>query len=842
MMKQRQIKLLNKEMLKYYETPEIALHSYITRIITETEKIKFFGTAWARGTHSSSTDIEESIGRLIDSERQLGKVKGEQVSELRMLLKARFIEGEMSPHKYMQDFKNINYAMLLGNPIATATQLADSLFAVYKTNDFKAVIKTLRSSLSKNRIKIDDLGLRDVAEELVSNRPSAEVMRFAFKWSGFSRVDRFGKEAILNGAWHKYSKQVLSEDGLKAFNKKWYKSFGDEELPELVAALKKGDIKNEHVKMLLWHELADMQPISLSEMPLKYLQNPNGRTLYMLKTFTLKQMDIMRRDGFQMMKATKQITVNGKPVKVPDEAVRLQGYKNLLSYAGYFIAGGMGTSSVKDWMMGREWDASDEFVEQMWKLIGFNKYSADRLFRSGDIPEAVGSVVGVPTETYLNLLADGLASFDIYDDKNTLEILMSAWTGEEVEIDPTGKGIKSIPLGGKLYYQHYMGGKEKDEERAFERYQSPATLSERMFEAIGFAKGGLVFQINSLGFAKGGTVSQMQGLGFANGGEVSEHPRELASKQRNVNELLKKNSSVPFVDRINNPQNYPMPERNADDSISTHLLSAELDEDGVAWSFPNKVLNKEDNTYTTYENNFEALDIAKEQGNAIRFKTIGDAAFFSQNYKTKEFENYYHPKEKSLTFKGSGANIVDTAKIAGLSFSNILTELGTKKLIKTDWNTDPRIERASESKIKENTEAILELSKAVADRTPDNLSLTEQGFRAALESAPLTAVAMVASIFGTPALGLTIMGSYTGALEYSEAREKGKTFGESLAYGAVQGNIEAWTERLGLKPLMRMFKNKGAGFMKDAAAYATRELIGENAAEFGQSMTAWYAG
>ena len=72
--------------------------------------------------------------------------------------------------------------------------------------------------------------------------------------------------------------------------------------------------------------------------------------------------------------------------------------------------------------------------------------------------------------------------------------------------------------------------------------------------------------------------------------------------------------------------------------------------------------------------------------------------------------------------------------------------------------------------------------------------------------------------------------------------KKGRTFAESLTYGTVQGSIEAFTERLGLGPLMKMFKDKGNGFMTNAIAYGTRELIGENAAEFGQSMTAWYAG
>ena len=137
------------------------------------------------------------------------------------------------------------------------------------------------------------------------------------------------------------------------------------------------------------------------------------------------------------------------------------------------------------------------------------------------------------------------------------------------------------------------------------------------------------------------------------------HPRASARKKviaktdwsANIPKVLQEYQDVQFVDRINNPQKYPMPERNADDSISTHLLSAEIDDDGIAWVFPNKVLNKEDNTYTTYDDNFDALAAAKESGNAVRFSTIEEADFFSKNYKNEDFEKYYQPakEEKEKT-------------------------------------------------------------------------------------------------------------------------------------------------------------------------------------------------
>ena len=336
---------------------------------------------------------------------------------------------------------------------------------------------------------------------------------------------------------------------------------------------------------------------------------------------------------------------------------------------------------------------------------------------------------------------------------------------------------------------------------------------------------------------------------------IENQSEKLFGVKRGVSKVLANNADVPFVDRINNYQDYPMPASNKDGTVSTHLLSAELDDDGIAWVFPNKVLDKTNNTYTTYDDNFEALAVAKESVNAVRFNTIQEAELFSKSYKNDDFNKYYNPseKERGKTFEGSGANIVDTAKQAYKGVLNVIEESSIPLFGKDSLGTDtlgkvadaiPLVKSAlsPEDSVEKRREEIKKLSQDISDRTPDNLTLTQQGFRAALESAPLTAVAMVTSIFGTPAAGLSIMGGYTGALEYNEAREKGKTFAQSLTYGTVQGSIEAFTERLGLKPLMRMFKNKGDGFMQDAIAYGTRELIGENAAEFGQSMTAWYAG
>ena len=53
----------------------------------------------------------------------------------------------------------------------------------------------------------------------------------------------------------------------------------------------------DNTKLVLFNKLLDFQPVAKSEMPQVYLENPNGRIFYMLKSFTLKQFDIFSKRG-----------------------------------------------------------------------------------------------------------------------------------------------------------------------------------------------------------------------------------------------------------------------------------------------------------------------------------------------------------------------------------------------------------------------------------------------------------------------------------------------------------------------------------------------------------------
>jgi len=196
------------------------------------------------------------------------------------------------------------------------------------------------------------------------------------------------------------------------------------------------------------------------------------------------------------------------------------------------------------------------------------------------------------------------------------------------------------------------------------------------------------------------------------------------------------------------------------------------------------------------------------------------------------------------TFKGMGANIVDDLDVLGMKYLNLRADINEpwNKFIRGSTGTEDKkydslysTEKDKEDRYKK----ISKLEKDIQERTPENLTLIQQGLRSALQSAPRTGLGMLVSIVNPP-LGLAIMGGAEAVDSYGDARAKGKEIGMSLVYGTTQGSIEAWTERLGLGPLLKSFKKKGLG--TDFIKYFGREIQGEQLATLGQSLVSWGAG
>lgn len=360
-LKKRSKHKINDELLPYYEDPATALRSYLRATVADIERRKLFADFGHKKKLSiTGADLEDSIGSLLSSERLRGLSK-EYQNEVTEILRARFGPGENISSQGIQVAKNLMYTVTLGNPLSAATQLGDVVFSAQKNG----ILNTVTAMFGKKLVKKDVLGLEDAIEEFASTNVTKKVLDWSLKWGGFKKVDKLGKETLLNASLKKFHQWSKTPKGQQKFIKEWGKYFEGETLQLL------DDIRNkrltENVKLMLWHELSGVQPISLSEMPQKYLEHPDGRILYMLRTFTIKQFDFMRREIFNLAR-------KGKTLEAAIAASK---------FAGLFVVANASVDAFKDFMKGKEIDMEDHIVDNAWSLLGVNKYTVDSVTRQG---------------------------------------------------------------------------------------------------------------------------------------------------------------------------------------------------------------------------------------------------------------------------------------------------------------------------------------------------------------------------------------------------------------------------------------------------------------------------
>lgn len=420
--KARQIDVIPPKLEQYYASPLESLTTYLRGAVNDVNRRKFFGRDLAKH-EAGRTNLDESIGAMVRQQAEAGKLTPKEEDKLLELMQARFVGGDKSANAAVGAVRDLGYAGTIANPVSAVTQLGD----IGLSGALHGFRNTIAGMFGAKNLKLVDLGLEQmIAQELANPSKTSKALHKLFKYSGFQRIDRLGKETVINAAMRKNMGMVSNAKGETAFRKKWSGVFGDE-IDSVVADLKAKRFDSENVKFLAFNELSDMQPVSLSEMPPAYLNNPNGRLLYMLKSFTLKQYDIVRRNIVQ------EWTKGNK----------LQAVKNAALFAGYVSAANVATSTVKDMMLGRDVKADQIPDRALWSLLGvfgINEYTASRYLQRGDIKGFAQNLVtpATPIIDEAFKLGGEIAKGDV----NVL------------------KHVRPVPIVGSLIYAWFGGGAE----------------------------------------------------------------------------------------------------------------------------------------------------------------------------------------------------------------------------------------------------------------------------------------------------------------------------------------------------------------------------------------------
>ena len=462
----RTIQEVTPKLREFYHDAPTALTIYTQRMEREIAKRQFFNqqNSLKKVKGTDTVDLSESIGEMLAQMRAKGELNHTQEDNLRALLTARFDGGERAMNRTLASVRDIQNMALLANFRSALIQLADVGSSVY-VNGLGNTIKEIATGIKGSRVKPEDLGLLNRTSIEFGNVDGfSKALDATMKGSLFTKIDRSGKRIFINSSYNKYQK--LAEKNPSAFIKKWDEVFGDETV-KLMESLKKGEV-NDNVKLMLWNELSEVQPISLSEMPKAYLEVPNGRIFYAMKSYMLKQLGLVRKDIVnEYRKGNKQealVNATRYALIMGTANATVQDVRNYVKSG--FDTEGMAVdftdaSTFAD-------TASDAWVQALMDIVFLSKYQRERHLANGEYGEFIKSQLTPASLGLVDMV--GKAAMELADD-------------EEQDYDAVKKVVTKLPIVGQDIYTFMLGGAEKTIEKKREQ-EAQQRRKERLKRAM----------------------------------------------------------------------------------------------------------------------------------------------------------------------------------------------------------------------------------------------------------------------------------------------------------------------------------------------------------------------
>ena len=453
--KQRQIgRITDKRMLAAYADPADALKNYIERAVSATERRKFlYGKPDPQGAQVGFEGSRDRIGldlgmniEVDDSlagavARRLTKdrndLSNEDIEKLQEIIQSRFSGKTVNPA--IMGLKNLNYMQVMGNFGSAITQLGDLAYSVY-FNGFGNTFKSLFNQKENfDFVKYFGLADRDI-DAVTSSGGLSKALDKVFTVTGLKKLDQLGKNTTMNAAWRKYKSQAMKKGGSKVLQDDLTPVFGKEKAGQMIKELQESNPNSKQlpkaVEELIWYKFLDLSPATLGEMPKYYTESGNLRIMYMLKSFTVKQFDVFREAAQKDIDRAKLLKAKGDnqgAAKAAGDAMT-----KIIGLGLVFGAANAGTDVMKDMLYGRPIKRDELLENNIWRLLGINRYLVMKGKREG------------PAKAVLEGILPPTAVFDrAWQD-------ISALFGDK---EYKGAMLQGTPLD--MVYWKYLGGLDK---------------------------------------------------------------------------------------------------------------------------------------------------------------------------------------------------------------------------------------------------------------------------------------------------------------------------------------------------------------------------------------------
>ena len=433
----------SQEAKELYENPLVVLKDKMSRDAATIEMHRTFSLQNAsnrikQADADSAKSVQESLraGRYSFEElKRVLKEEGAQEGTADVadeLLSSLIVQGTKGPNSFLANARKFGYIGTIGNPYSAFLNLGDLSNSVVNygaDNTADAIVSFLRRK--GQTVTINDVGLaKQATGEFLRegatkwNRRFNDVSDITFKASGFQAADMAGKNVSLTAALNRGKQKAV--DGSLESDFGWL--FGPTEMRLLKRDLLTGK-KTQRVKEFAAAELARIQPSDLTQMPKWYLDNPNGRILYMLRTFGLKQIQQIENLVFNTYK---------EGVKQNNNKKKAEAIKNGLAYLTIVGGGNVLLNELRQPIKGREPFETEhmqkyaaDFALGLISINTLSSYNLKKLSEKDAVPLLL-SVIPAPVS----------GSLDIVED------LAGLVTGEDdlEDVIFEGKGIRWLPF------------------------------------------------------------------------------------------------------------------------------------------------------------------------------------------------------------------------------------------------------------------------------------------------------------------------------------------------------------------------------------------------------------
>jgi len=444
-MQERSIDIINSDLNRYYMDAVDGYLNYVSAMVKMIEMKKLFG----------HEDPEKAIGTFIVEMKEKGKLKPEQEEEVLKIMKARF--GMATSNRLIQTVWSMISLSTMGSPISTLSQIQDLANSIFISE--RDIFGRLSIDVTK------DLWIDTISEEYSETWRLQRFTKKVFTATGFRAMDKLWKNALINTTYRKYVREAKTDPMM--LSDELMEMFDDQRRVDTIIRDLQNNVLSEDVKFLLFDKLADFQPITRTEMPVKFLQWWWNPLFYKLKSFAIKQIASLRREWFDKIKDWYRRYNKADRLKqewkiTQEQADRYQkkarryavnGATNLLKLATYLVLMWAAVDEVKDLILMRkssnilalinseDTSFDDRLIQNMFKLSGLTKYA---IMQAGKqwISQTIWSTIGIPMGIIDQVARDAIMVVT----NNSLN------PGDKLR---ALESIQSLPVIGKMYYRRF---------------------------------------------------------------------------------------------------------------------------------------------------------------------------------------------------------------------------------------------------------------------------------------------------------------------------------------------------------------------------------------------------